>query len=351
MLIEIVRSAVENGNQQRYHFDCQPGETIYEAAERASIKLPLSCKNGVCHICRAKLLNGRVVTGSQKKSVSAKRVVAHHTDPSEIMLCKTWPETSCEIEVKSIYGPGELPVRKMSCQVLSVEAIKGHVYQVELLLPAGKTPEFYAGQYLSLNLPDRDEPAFFSIASRPGLREVTLHIQADPHLESALEVVEFLQACATERNCVSVSLPFGEACLSEMPSKPLVLIAAGTGFAQMKSIIEHLLSLNYTLPISLYWGVRKQSDMYLQSLAEGWADKNENIQFKPLIADIDNIQDNAHHNQLSDEVLKDHPKLENSLVYVSGSPKLVFSAMDALTEAGLPEDSFFSDVLAYASRD
>ena len=39
------------------------------------------------------------------------------------------------------------------------------------------------------------------------------------------------------------------------------------------------------------------------------------------------------------------------VVFVSGSPKLVFSAMDALMEAGLPESQFFSDVLAYATRE
>jgi len=349
MQLEIV-SKIDN-EPRRYLFDCMTGESVHAAAERASIRLPLSCKNGVCHICRANLLSGTVQSGNQRQLVKADLKGAEGDLSTEIMLCKTWPETSCVFEVRNIYGPGELPVKTIACQVLKVEVIKGHVYQVDLQLPAGKIPEHFAGQYLALNLPEREEPAFFSIASRPGLRTITLHIQADPHLESAREVIHMLSSSLADKTVVSVNLPFGEACLVKAPEKPLILMAAGTGFAQMKSIIEHLLSLDYSHPIALYWGVRKQEDMYLQGLAQDWSDLHENFQFKPLIADIENIKDNAHHNQLSDAVLEAHPELENSMVFVSGSPKLVFSAMDALTEAGLPETQFYSDVLAYASRD
>jgi CDP-4-dehydro-6-deoxyglucose reductase len=91
--------------------------------------------------------------------------------------------------------------------------------------------------------------------------------------------------------------------------------------------------------------------MYLKSLAEDWARINENFRFIPLISDIETIEATDHHNQLSDAVLADQNNLSNAMVFVSGSPKLVFSAMDALMAAGLPEDQFFSDVLAYAQRE
>ena len=113
-----------------------------------------------------------------------------------------------------------------------------------------------------------------------------------------------------------------KACLPNLPDKHLILMAAGTGFAQMKSIVDHLLSHNYTLPIALYWGFRKEVDMYLDSLAREWAQKYENFDFHPLIADIDNIDANAHHNQLSDAVLADYSNLQGYKVFVSGSPKL-----------------------------
>ncbi|MFT7373883.1 MAG: CDP-4-dehydro-6-deoxyglucose reductase [Oleiphilaceae bacterium] len=336
----------QTGNPLKYYdFKCSQDESLYDAAEKVGIKLPISCKNGVCHICRGELRSGSVLTGGHNKPVNAAKDGA-----TEIMLCRTWPQSSCEIEVKSVYGPKELPLKKVASQVESIELNQAHVYQIQLSLPAGKLPDFFPGQYLSINLPTREGPAYFSIASRPGLRCIELHIQADPHLESALEIVHYLQTQHEQKNCVSLSLPFGEACLHKTPSKDLIMMAAGTGFSQMKSMIEHLQFIDYRHSISLYWAVRKDEDMYLKALAETWAQQFSNFHFKPIIADINDRQGLDHHDQMSDAVLSDHLDLANSFVFVSGSPKLVFSAMDALTASGLPETQFYSDVLAYTKR-
>lgn len=344
----ITLRTTKSSQLQTYEMFCDERDSIFESAKQQGFRLPSSCLNGVCHICCAQLVSGRVRSGASKKMLERKE-----GEPalSDIMLCQSWPEGHSEIEIKNLYGPGELPVKNIKCQVLSVVRLKGHVYQVDFQLPAGKLPEFFPGQYLALAMPEKEEASYFSIASRPGLRQLSLHIQADPHLLSAIEVIAYLERSEQQKTSVGLSLPYGEACLTVFPDKPLVLMAAGTGFAQMKSIIEYLFEHDFSKPISLYWGVRKEEDLYLQSLAEAWQEAHSNFSFKPLIADIDTIASTDHHNQLSDAVLADAVELTDSLVFVSGSPKLVFSAMDALVEAGLPEHQFYSDVLAYASRE
>lgn len=331
----------------RYTLTCDKDETIYASARRQGFRLPASCLNGVCHVCRANVHSGTVLSGISKVPVSNKN---EHNASNEIMLCQAWPSGQSDIEVKHLLGPGELPVKHVKCQVLAVKCLKGHVYQVDFQLPAGKQPEFFPGQYLALQLPDKED-RYFSIACRPGLRELTLHIQADPHLPSAVEVIAYLESCVEQRLSAPLTLPFGDACLTSIPDQALILIAAGTGFAQMKSMIEHLFEHNFQQPIALYWGVRKEEDMYLLSLAKEWALKYEGFSFFPVFSDIENIQANDHHNQLSDAVLAGEHDLSQAKVFVSGSPKLVFSAMDALMEAGLPESQFLSDVLAYATRE
>jgi len=240
-------------------------------------------------------------------------------------------------------------VNNVKCQVLAVERLKGHVFQVDLQLPAGKQPEFFPGQYLALNIPGKTEVSYFSIASAPGNRVLSLHIQADPHLLSALDVINFLRSSLETRQAVSLSLPYGDACLTTMPGQPIILIAAGTGFAQMKSILEYLFGHDFSYPVVLYWGVRKAEDMYLQDLAESWAAKYANFTFRPLVGELEDSDSTDHHEQLSEAVLAEQD-IEHARVIVSGSPKLVFSVMDALLAAGLPEKQFFSDVLAYAKR-
>lgn len=247
--------------------------------------------------------------------------------------------------------PGEVTLNKELCQVLSVSEMQGDVYSIELELVSQRTFEFFAGQYLSLELKEDGEPAFFSIASRPGLCTVTLHIQADPHNNAAREIIAELTSIKNENGSINVSYPFGNACLKKLPDCPVIFIAAGTGFAQMKGLIDFLHFSNFQYPISLYWGVRKKESMYMAQVANDWAEEKAQFRFTPIIADIDQIQDTEHHNLLTDSVLLDYAQLSDQLVLVSGSPKLVYFAMDSLTEHGLPKNNFLSDVLEYAPRD
>jgi len=317
---------------------CEDEESIYEAASRQGIRMPISCRNGVCHICRAQLLEGEIET-------RARRTRAENS-PVEIMVCQAKPVSDCILEMKNIYGQGELPVNEYSCRVVELKLIGQHVYQVELELPAGRLPERFAGQYLSLAIPEEGIESFFSIANAPEGRRLELHIQADPHLESAVKIIRALEVATT----VKVTLPMGKAGILGRPEGEVILMAAGTGFAQMKAIIEQLLSWESQVPIFLYWGVRTDQEMYLRELAERWQSEYENFHFTPLVANVEGGDDGAHFEQLANAVLQQPHDLSSAQIYISGSPRLVYRSMDVLEGAGAAAQQFKSDVFEYASR-
>ena len=41
-------------------FDCDPGQTLLQAADAAGIELPSSCRNGTCRTCLCKLASGQI---------------------------------------------------------------------------------------------------------------------------------------------------------------------------------------------------------------------------------------------------------------------------------------------------
>ena len=149
---------------------------------------------------------------------------------------------------------------------------------------------------------------------------------------------------------VTVELPHGKACLASMPDKPLLLVAAGTGFAQMKSLVDYLRETRYQKPVKLFWGVRKHEDMYLRSLAQQWQEEWAPFSFLPVGGDDEDNDWGGHHDQLVRAVLASGFDWQDVEVHASGSPTMVYTLMDALVEAGLPEQAFFSDVLEYAPR-
>lgn len=262
-----------------------------------------------------------------------------------LMMCRTVGLSDLQLETEAVMASGNNQPRKFQAKVVDVRSISHDVYRVELQLPRRRELSFDAGQYLSVLLPGSD-PCYFSIASSPSAELIELHIQATPEWVSAQKVIDAL----TSGEDVAVELPHGRACLASAPDKPLLLVAAGTGFAQMKSLVDYLQETDYDRPVTFYWGVRRHQDMYLRSLARQWQADWQPFTFVPVVGDDDDNDWSGHHEQLVRTVMSSGMDWNNLEVHASGSPTMVYTLMDALVEAGLPPAAFFSDVLEYAPR-
>lgn len=311
-------------------------DDLLSAASRAGISVPAACRNGVCEICEARLMKGRALNTRNQQTL---------TVGSRLMLCRSQALDDLELEMKAIMAAGENQPRKFQAKVTDVRSLNHDVYQVQLQLPRRRELSFHAGQYLSVNLPDT-EPCYFSIASSPSEQTIELHIQASQEWVSAQKVIDAL----TSGGEVTLDMPHGKACLASSPDKPLLLVAAGTGFAQMKSLVDYLKTTGCEQPVSLYWGVRRPEDMYLRTLAQQWQDEWPPLSFIPVVGDDEDNDWSGHHDQLVATVLASAADWRNVQVIASGSPVMVYTLMDALVAAGLPEAAFFSDVLEYAPR-
>ncbi|MVW73817.1 CDP-6-deoxy-delta-3,4-glucoseen reductase [Pseudomonas xionganensis] len=305
------------------------GERILDAARRLGYDCPQSCRNGNCHICAALLVNGRVRQAGE--------VLEH----GEVFACLAEPEADCVLLWDGVLAPGELPVRELSCQLLGCEPLGGDVFRVRLNAPAGKAVRYHAGQYLLLQRPD-GEMAAFSLASAPHAgRVLELHILARD--EATLNLLAHLR----EQGRARVQLPFGDTHLAELPDGPLVLIAAGTGMAQMRSLIEHCRAAGFKHPVHLYWGARQPEDFYQ---IEEWAAWSQlpNLFLHQVVSDSASWP--GRRGLLHQAVREDFPDLVALHVYASGSPTMVYATLDALVEAGMGAEQMRADVFAYAPR-
>ncbi len=344
---------------KNHEFPCTVGETLLEAAERAGFKVPASCRNGVCWICEATLVEGAIQDKSQPVSV---------LPGSEIRLCRSYAQSDAILNTTTIHPKREIALNTIACQIEAIEPFNEHVHRVRLRTPAGTLAEFSPGQYLSLNLPDM-EPAYFSIASQPGSRRLELHIEAPKGREAATQIVDYLR----KNPVVKVTLPHGRACVNRLSEGPgqspdalqssdvlqgyqILFIAAGTGYAQLKSIIEHLFEhAPHIAAMHLFWGGRSAVDLYDQKEPQAWASQYDQFHFHPSYADLEENAWPGHHDQLVESVLRQAEVIaalgdQKTRVYASGSPGLVYTALDALVERGLSENHFYSDVFEYAPR-
>lgn len=310
--------------------DVHGGERILDAARRLGYDCPQSCRNGNCHICSALLVEGRVLQAGAE------------LDHGELFTCLAEPLEDCVLHWDGVLAPGELPVRTFGCQVIECLDVGGDVCRVRLRAPAGKAPRYHAGQYLLLQRDDGEWSAF-SLASAPHAgRELELHILTRE--ESTQQLVAQLRRTPLVR----VQMPFGDTHLSELPDGPLVLIAAGTGMAQMHSLIEHCRINGFSHPLHLYWGVRDAEDFYRLEHWLAWQ-AQPGLHLHQVVSEPQDWPGRS--GMLHEAVCQDFPDLKALHVYASGSPAMVYGTLDALVEAGMDAHQMRADVFAYAPRD
>ncbi|WP_281645844.1 hypothetical protein [Parendozoicomonas sp. Alg238-R29] len=240
---------------------------------------------------------------------------------------------------------GQAVQKQVKVQRLS--KISGDVYQIILEAADGQSLQWAAGQYLEIIMPTGD-PCAYSIASAPAEdgQTLELHIQCFPGHERARQVITHLES----EEVVTINLPNGDCHLGSCPDAPLVLIAAGTGFAQMKAMVEFSFAKEHKHPVHLYWGVRHPSGFYMPSLPVYWASE-KGVRYHPVVSEPEADSDwNGRHGLLYKAILDDKEQLAGAHFYISGSPDMVYATMDALVEAGFPENNFHSDVFAYCPR-
>ena len=148
-----------------------------------------------------------------------------------------------------------------------------------------------------------------------------------------------------EKDILRIEGPLGTFFLREDSDKPIIFVASGTGFAPIKSIIEHIIEKKIERPISLYWGGRRPKDIYAQELAEKWANTVAHFKFIPVVSDAtaDDVW-SGRTGLVHIAAMQDLPDMSGHEVYSCGVPAMVEAAHNDFTsKCGLPEDAFFSD--------
>jgi CDP-4-dehydro-6-deoxyglucose reductase, E3 len=95
----------------------------------------------------------------------------------------------------------------------------------------------------------------------------------------------------------------------------------------------------------LYWGGRKQADLYQMAMAQRWAADHENFSFIPVLSDSPEAEQwQGRTGFVHRAVMADFSDLSGYQVYACGAPVMVDSARkDFQEQCKLPEEEFFSD--------
>lgn len=322
-------------------FTAETKETVLAAALRQGVMLAYSCRNGACGTCKGKLVFGKVDYGTYE----SKAMSEAEKENGQALFCQAKPLTDLVIEAKEIAAAKDIPIRIMPARVVKMEKLAIDVMRLSLKLAEGQRLQYLAGQYIDILLKDNQRRSF-SLSTSPLSDELLqLHIRHVPGGHFTDHVFTKMQ----EKDLLRFQGPFGMFFLREDSERPAILVAGGTGFAPIKSILEYAFAQGIQRPLHLYWGVRARRDLYLPELPPTWSKEHRNFKFTPVLSEPQ-PEDHWSGRQgwVHEAVAEDYPDLSQHEVYASGPPPMIDALKGVVKKHGLPEERLYYDSFEFA---
>lgn len=303
-----------------HEFFVDGSNSILEAGLSAGLALNYGCSNGNCGKCKAKLISGEI-----------KKIKPHDYCFSEsekhqnyFLCCSNTAITEIEIEADEAGSEKDIPQQQIAAKVKKIDNLSNEVLVLNLKTPRTKRLRFLAGQNVILsraNLPALEIP----IASCPcDDMNIQFHIPYD-------DTNHFINYVSTElkiSDSIHIEGPTGSFVLDEDSNNAIIFIAFDTGFAPIKSLIEHAVTLEHAEFIHLYW-LHSDDKPYMHNQCRAWEDAFDNFKYQQQQLDMSDIE------QLElklTPLLNEYPELSDKNIYICGEEKMVKKTQQILLD-------------------
>lgn len=326
-----------------HRFQVQRDETILEGALRSGLNLNYHCSNGSCGECKARVLEGRI---GDIQHHDYRLSVREKADGS-VLLCRARPASDLVIDASEAGTTADIPLQKLTTQVHSVEFPVPDVATINLRTPRSQTLRFLAGQHVTLRVADL-APRNKSVASCPCNG---MYLQFHQRRRPGDPFSDYVFTTLRNRQKIQVEGPYGGFVLDETSKRSLLFVAYDTGFSAIKSLIEHVISLDLPQPVRLYWITSCKEDQYYANYCRSWETALDDFRYIPLVADsmAANISGQSPTGieqamvRAASRILEDQQNLGNCDIYINGPQSIIYLTRKLFLERGLPEDRLFVD--------
>ncbi len=310
-----------------HEFFVEGNDTLLEAALHNGVSLNYGCSNGNCGDCKARVVSGEV------KKVHAHDYVLKQAekDAGVILLCSYVPVNDVVIEA-NVAGARDIPLQQLVAKVKSVEVFNPDMAALHILAPRSQRLRFLAGQSIQIGVNGTD--GRYAIASCP-CEERHIEVQIPHHPGDAFAEAVFTSLKAGDR--VELEGPYGEFVLDEDSPRPVIFLAFGAGFAPIKSLIQHAMSLELAESMDLHW-LADTAGHYQDNLCRTWTDALDNFNYIPHAQTSDP-------DALLESIVLDYPDLHRFDVYAVGSADQLEAARVHFLREGLHSARWFESVL------
>jgi CDP-4-dehydro-6-deoxyglucose reductase len=319
-----------------HEFTVEGRDTLLQAGLRAGLKLNYGCGNGSCGMCKVRVVSGEVAKVQHCDYLLSE---AERAQGYTLMCAHTAASSELVLETLEARGPQDIAPQQIVTTVRAVTELAAHTRLLHLQTPRSNRLRFLAGQSVTLGLAGSggdDVHATYPVASCP-CDDRNLHFYVARDDDDAFAHRLFAGAMRPGQP-VTVWGPLGEFVLADGP-RPLVFAACDTGFAPIKSLIEHALALDAAPSFSLFWLATRPDGHFLANQCRAWSEALD--AFEVTLTRHDDPAEGAR--QMAQSMRADLFDIDCDF-YLAGPEPFVRVLDEQLASAGVPKDQRHAEV-------
>jgi CDP-4-dehydro-6-deoxyglucose reductase, E3 len=321
-----------------HDFFVEGTSNLLEAGLRAGLALNYACSNGNCGKCKARLVSGEIKQIQQHDYTLSEEQKATGT----FLMCCNTPINDVVVEAIEASNARDIPQQQISAKVKKIE-IKDDVALLHLRTPRTNRLRFFAGQHVHLSIGSELPSGEYSISSCP-CDDMNLHFQIPKTGDDAF--ADFVFRELKNGDAIDIAGPHGDFVLDEDSVRSLVFIAWHTGFAPIKSLIEHAMALDDAEHIHLFWITAEPEDRYLNNLCRAWQDALDNFHYHTIDANLLSGEADSHQRALNTifEGIENHADYD---YYIAGLDSLTTACSKMAQQHGVPATQIMGDAIKH----
>jgi benzoate/toluate 1,2-dioxygenase reductase subunit len=319
--------------------DCGEDEKVADAAYRSRINIPLDCNDGACGTCKAFCESGSYDGGDYIDEALTDEEAAS----GFCLPCQITPHSDLILRIATTSDTAKTAAGEHSATISEIVRHSPSTVSVVIDVADRGALAFLPGQYVNITVPGTAEKRSYSFSAAPESDRLSFLVSIKP----GGVMSDYLTERAAVGDVLDFVGPLGSFFL-RAPSRPIVLIAGGSGLAPMLSILDRLERTESATPIHLMYGVSEEQDLVELDLLNRYTQSMPSFSFDYCVARP--TGDTVKQGYVMDHLDPSHLGDGDIDVYVCGPPPMVDAVNGHLLDNHIVPVNLYSEKFIDAVR-
>ena len=317
----------------------RPDQSILDACLDAGIAMGYNCRSGECGECLSERISGEIheLPGADPAIFSNDQRAG-----GQMLTCMCYPRSDVVLSAP-LQSAVRAAIREFDTVVTEVRPHGAAIIEVmvESDAMAETALNFAAGQYFEWVIPGIAPNRSYSAANRPGSNRLEFHVRLYQHGEVSRRLS---RAEIARGDILTLKGPYGSFGLTPYHERPAILVAGGTGFAPMCSVLDEAAQKRLPRSFRFFYGTRRADDLYRLDKLELWRQRGVNLEFIPVLSDEPAGSGwTGERGLVTDAIKRRFHDGFGAEAYLCGPPPMIDAAMALLEGVGIDRSDMHFD--------